>query len=33
MMLVRVGINAVYGCTQLLDKQKYSLPSLGKGSV
>lgn len=33
MMLVKVGINGVYGCTQLLDKQTYSLPCLGKGSV
>lgn len=33
MMLVKVGINGLYGCTQLLDKQTYSLASLGEGSV
>lgn len=32
-MLVKVRINAMYGCTQLLDKQTYSLPNMGKGSV
>lgn len=29
-MLVKARINAMYGCTQLLDKQIYSLPNMDK---
>lgn len=32
-MLVKVRVIAMYGCTQLLDKQIHSLPNMGKGSV